>query len=262
MFKKILASFLFALTVAGPVFAAVQNVQVETWNSEEGLTRLKRSEYKNDFYQLVNFYQPQINPLYCSAATGVTILNALNYGNIASQAQGEAIKPESMGGGVIEFHLYTQKMFFNEKTDLVKKHEIIELKEPKGVLDGKEVYDPGLTLGEFSQVLTKAYKIKTRVTYVEKNDETTLNKFRETVKKVLSDEKNLIVVNFDGKVLGQKTNGHISLLAAYDEESDSVLILDTALHKNQWYFAPVEKLVEAMNTKDGEKFRGYMVVSK
>ena len=57
----------------------------EVWNSEEGLKRLSRSQFKNDFYQLVNFFQPQINPIYCGAASSVMILNAFNYGKIASQ---------------------------------------------------------------------------------------------------------------------------------------------------------------------------------
>ena len=50
----------------------VENILVK-WNGEQGLERFERSKYKNDFYQLVNFYQPQINPLYCSVASSVIV---------------------------------------------------------------------------------------------------------------------------------------------------------------------------------------------
>jgi hypothetical protein len=70
------------------------------------------------------------------------------------------------------------------------------------------------------------------------------------------------VVNFDGKVFGNKTGGHISPIVAYDEKSDSLLVLDVALHKNPWYWVDLKEMVTAMNTKDGENFRGYLITKK
>lgn len=260
MFKKII--FIFAITFSNTVFAAPENSQVENWNSSEGLKKLERSKFKNDFYQLANFYEPQINPLYCSAATGVAILNALNYGNIPSQKEFETTKPEALGGGVIEFHLYSQQTFFNEQTDKIKRRAIIDLKEPKKIARGKEVFDPGLTLDEFSQILYKVYKLKTKATHVERNDEKSIKKFRDQLKKSLEDDKSFVATGFDRKILGQEGSGHFSLIAAYDEESDSVLVLDAALQKYQWFWTPLKTLVAAMNTKDGESYRGYLVVSR
>lgn len=261
MFRKVFI-VLIASILASSAFAQEKNSQVEFWNSSEGMKKLERSEFKNDFYQLINFYQAQVNPLYCGAATGSTILNALNYGSIESQKELEITKPESLGGGTIPFALHLQKNFFNEKTDKVKKREIINLETPKSKVDGKDIYDPGLTLCQFSDIMSKSYGLKTKMTHVEDSSEKTANKFRKKLKEILRDNKNFIVANFDGKSLGLKTNGHISLLAAYDEETDSVLVLDPALHKNMWYFTSVENLVKAMNTKDGEKYRGYVIVSK
>jgi len=34
------------------------------------------------------------------------------------------------------------------------------------------------------------------------------------------------------------------------------------LHKNPWYWVSVTDMVKAMNTLDGEKFRGYLIVSR
>ncbi len=233
------------------------------WNSKQGLERLERSKFKNDFYQLANFYQPQINPLYCSVATSVIILNAFENGEIANQKELAVAKPESLGGGQMEFHSYSQLNFLNAQTDQIKKREIIELKAPKDVVDGKENYDPGLTLLELTDVLHKVHKLKLRVVFADENNAQKIEKFRQDLKKFLAEDKYFIAVNFDGHVLGTKTGGHISPVAAYDEESDSVLVLDVALHKGTvWYFAPVVKLYEAMNSKDGAKYRGYLVVSK
>ena len=63
-------------------------------------------------------------------------------------------------------------------------------------------------------------------------------------------------------VLENKTRGHISLIAAYQQDSDEVLVLDAALHKNQWQWVSLSNIISAMNTKDGNQYRGYMTVEK
>jgi hypothetical protein len=260
MFKKF-SVFLLLFIFSATVFAQDENPQIDIWNSARGLQKLDRSRFKNDFYQLANFYQPQMNPLFCGVATATIIRNALDQGNIPSQAESEIHKPQATGGGVVEFHLYSQSGFFNEKTDKIKKREIIKY-EASTLVDGKEVYDPGMSLTDYSKILSRAYKLKVDVTYAEKNDQESVDKFRKILKNVLTDNKRFLVVNFDGKLLGNQTRGHISPLVAFDEESDSVLILDVALHKNPWYWVSVEKLYTAMNSLDNKTFRGYLVVGR
>jgi hypothetical protein len=63
-------------------------------------------------------------------------------------------------------------------------------------------------------------------------------------------------------VLENKTRGHMSLVSAYQQDSDEVLVLDVALHKNQWQWVSLSNIVSAMNTKDGKQYRGYMIVEK
>jgi hypothetical protein len=58
-------------------FSAEKEVVLVAWNSEEGLHKLSRAAFKNDFYQLAHSYQPQINPLYCGIASSVIVLNAM-----------------------------------------------------------------------------------------------------------------------------------------------------------------------------------------
>lgn len=227
--------------------------------------RLIESKYNNDFFELVNFYQPQINPLYCSIATAVMILNAFAHKEgeiIPSQKNAEIQKPEELGGKIIEFNAYLQDGFLNDKTNKIKKKEQIELVEPVSQKNNKKQYDPGLNLQEFANILTKIHNLKVKKIYAKKNDEKSITKFRNNLKKYLQDDENFVVANFDGKEIGVETRGHISPVAAYHEASDSVLILDVALHKNSWYFVSVEKLHKAMNTKDGKNFRGYLIISK
>ncbi len=228
MIKKILFCFAFILTS--------QAIAAENFNSKEGITRLERAELKEDFYQLINFYQAQINPFYCSIATSVTILNAINY------QENKALP-------------FSQQTFLSEKTDKIKSQKIIRREEKNE--EGN--YDEGLSLLDLSKIL-QSYKLDTKLTYVEKNDETSIAKFRSEIRNALQNKNIFLVANFDGKTLGRKTNGHFSPVVAYDEKSDSVLVMDVALYKNQWFWASVPDLTGAMNTKDGENYRGYLLV--
>lgn len=247
MFKKSALLFFLFTNFA---FAA------EVWNSEEGLKRLNRSQFKNDFYQLVNFFQPQINPVYCGAASSSMILNALNYGKIASQKNSEIVNP--IDGAVIPYPLYLQSAFFNEKTDKIKKLSIIQFKEKNTA--GK--YDPGMVIGDLQKTLREVYKTKAELTYASVNDAAAVENFRKLVKEVFVDQNRFIISNIDRKALNQKGSGHFMPIVAYDEETDSVLALDPATHKMPWFWVNLPQLYSAMNTKDGENYRGYLVLSK
>jgi hypothetical protein len=240
-------------------FSENNEIVIDVWSDKSGLEKLNRSQYKNDFYQLTNYFQTQINPFYCGVATSVIILNALRAPKDAIQSQSiaEAKLPEAFGGGVANYEFYLQSSFLNEKTDKIKDREIIEL---KNLNDSKENLDPGLNLDQLAQIL-KTYKVKVTVVHAENADEKSINKFRNTIKKVLNDQTSFIEVNFDSGSLGLKTFGHHSPLAAYDSESDSVLVMDVS-YKRPWYWVPVTHLYKAMNTKDGYKYRGYLIISE
>jgi len=252
MFKKSVAIFFLFTNLAWTDFALAS----EVWNSEEGLKRLERSQFKNDFYQLVNFFQPQISPVFCAAASSVMVLNALNYGKIESQKHSEIINPEN--NQVIPYSLYLQSHFFNENTDKIKKISVIQFKEK----NDKGNYDAGIQIGDLYKMLTKVYSVKAKLFYVKSNDEKSRNKFRELVKEITQDKNRFLIVNFDRKALNQKGSGHFMPIVAYDAESDSVLALDPAVHKMPWFWVDVAQIYGAMNTKDGDAYRGYLVIPK
>lgn len=95
-------------------------------------------------------------------------------------------------------------------------------------------------------------------------DSFSVETFRGAVATNLAREGDYLLVNYQREELGQARVGHISPLAAYDADSDLVLILDTASYYYPHSWVPLEKLYAAMATTDpsSEKMRGYLTVSR
>ena len=240
-------------------FSPNGDVALVAWDTTTGRDRLVRSEYKNDYFQLAHNFQPQANPLYCGIASSVIVLNSmrLSTGGVPNQKAIEVKVPEALGSGYLDYPSYSQLTLLGEKTESVKSRAIIELKNQN---DPKAKLDPGLTLQNLHDVL-KAYGTRVQLHYANRNPDEGTKVFRDTLKKALSDSSDFVIVNFHGKTMGAPTDGHISPVAAYDEKSDSVLLLDVAGYLNPWYWAPAEHLYRAMHTKDGDNYRGYVVIS-
>ncbi|MFN2100252.1 phytochelatin synthase family protein [Altererythrobacter sp. MF3-039] len=85
---------------------------------------------------------------------------------------------------------------------------------------------------------------------------------RAAIKRNLATDDDYLLVNYQREVLGQDRVGHISPLAAYDADTDRVLIMDTASYKYPHTWVPVTELHAAMATIDGEtgKSRGWIEV--
>jgi hypothetical protein len=95
-------------------------------------------------------------------------------------------------------------------------------------------------------------------------DTVSLDDFRVAVQRNLADPDDYLLVNYQRGVLGQAAVGHISPLAAYDADTDRVLIMDTASYKYPPTWVPLAKLYEAMNTTDSSsgRARGYVEVTQ
>jgi hypothetical protein len=228
------------------------------WDTEEGKSRLAGSAYKTDFFQLAHNFQPQANPLYCGIASSVIVLNALrlNRNAVPSQESLEVVVPENLGGGRRPYPAYSQLTLLGERTEAVKPRAVIELKNTGA--EGSEI-DPGLKLAQLKGIL-EAYDTHVDLHYAAADTEAAVAAFREDLKSVLADSVRFVLVNFNGSTIGASTHGHISPVAAYDEKTDSVLLLDVAGYYNPWYWAPVADLYGAMHTLDGNHYRGYLVV--
>lgn len=240
-------------------FSPNSDVTIVAWDTREGRDRLMRSEYKNDYFQLAHNFQPQANPLYCGIASSVIVLNSMRLATngVPSQKAIEVKVPEALGGGRLDYPSYSQLTLLGEKTDSVKSRTVIELRNQN---DPKAKLNPGLTLQDLRGVL-ETYGTRAQLYYADREPGEGTDDFRTTLKKALSDSTHFVIVNFHGKTMGAPSDGHISPVAAYDEKSDSVLLLDVAGYLNPWYWAPAEYLYRAMHTRDGGKYRGYIVVS-
>lgn len=91
----------------------------------------------------------------------------------------------------------------------------------------------------------------------------TLDEFRTLVSKNLQESGNFVLVNYLRKAIGQETGGHISPVAAYNEETDRFLILDVSRYKYPPVWVKAEELWKAMATVDSVsgKTRGFVLVS-
>ncbi|VEU36694.1 unnamed protein product [Pseudo-nitzschia multistriata] len=145
-------------------------------------------------------------------------------------------------------------------------------------VDLEEIKKDGITLRDF-QCLAHCQGLSVESRYC---DETfSLNEFRRVVERACieqsveeedelehngEDENQLLeclIVSYSRKTLGQTGDGHFSPLAAYDKESDSVLILDTARFKYGAHWTKLPLIYEAMKPldKSSGKPRGYALLS-
>ena len=228
------------------------------WHTAEGQSRLARSAHKTDFFQLAHNFQPQANPLYCGVASSVIVLNSmrLNRNAVPSQKPIEVEVPRDLGGGHLYYPAYSQLTLLGERTEPVKPRAVIELKNTG---EGEDELDPGLKLAQLKGIL-EAYDTRADLHYADVDSEDAVAAFREDLRAVLADSVRFLVVNFKGRIMGASTDGHISPVAAYDQKTDSVLLLDVAGYLNPWYWVPVAHLYGAMHTLDGNHYRGYLVV--
>jgi glutathione gamma-glutamylcysteinyltransferase len=147
-------------------------------------------------------------------------------------------------------------------------------------VDMEEIKQSGITLQDF-QCLAFCQGLSVELQYCD--DETSsLEGFRKAVERACLEEPfennekekenqnddgqkilECLVVSYSRKVLNQTGDGHFSPLAAYDKESDSVLILDTARFKYGAHWTKLPLIYEAMKPIDNAtgKSRGYALLS-
>lgn len=251
-------SVLILLVFSAPTFADVVD-----WSSPEGVQRLERARQKADFFRLANRFESQKNKVFCGPATAVILLNAFRLGAETIPADKLTFDahflPLLPAGMVPYFQKYTQDTVFTESAQRVKTPAQI-CGEPIG---GKADY--GYQLHQFEQTL-RAHGLTAKAFVVEDTaDKQSAAKqvaeIRERLAENVGNPENFAVVNFSRPALDQKGGGHISPLGAYDERSDSFLVLDVNPNAANWFWASSDALVAAMRTKDTERNRGYLMVS-
>jgi hypothetical protein len=171
---------------------------------------------------------------FCGVASIVMVLNAL----AVPAPESAALSP---------FSAFDQDNFFSERTEAVL---------PRAVLERQ-----GMTLDELG-LLIAAFGLHADVQHA---SDTTLDHFRRAMMDILATEDRFVIVNYLRSALGQKTGGHISPLAAYDEDTDRFLILDVSRYKYPPVWVGAAELFDAMNTRDADndnRSRGFVVAGR
>ena len=170
---------------------------------------------------------------YCSVASAITVLNAM------------PIK-KPVDPSYAPYAYFTQSNYFTPK--------VVKVISPQTVLS------QGMTRDEMSMTLAQ-HGVKTKsIAGDTLNDEA----LRTLLQKALGDDGQFVLANYLRATLGQVGGGHWSVLAAYDAQSDSVLILDVAKYKYAPVWVSISTLQKAIATIDttSNKARGLVIVSE
>lgn len=258
MIALVVVTFVVA---ANTTFPAPAPGAVVAFNSPEGVARLERSKAKIDFFALADQFEEQQNAGLCGPTSGVIVLNALRIENdkIEKPVDKTAVPEDLLTKNPLPkgfdpyVHRYTQRAFFDDHLFKVKSKEVYY---GSPAADGKR--DGGLQIKQLGDVL-KNHGLDVEVRIVDdKLDEAAA---KRAIIENLQRANDYVIVNYHRGVLGQKGGGHISPLGAYDEQSDSFLILDVnPVEGKRWVWADAMTLFNAMRTKDHDDNRGFLLV--
>lgn len=195
------------------------------------------SAEKGDFLPLMSQFVSEYQATFCGIASSVMALNALD------------IK-RPLAPKWYPYYYWDQDNIFTE--------EVLKQVKPVSGVDAG-----GITLAQLETLLNLS-GAKAEKTFAQDTD---VDAFRTAARAALNDPDAILIVNFARDVFGQAGldgGGHISPIAAYNEEADRFLVLDVARYKYLPSWATAETLYAAMNTTDtsSNKSRGFVVVRK
>ena len=123
-----------------------------------------------------------------------------------------------------------------------------EPEQVNAVAPMEQVLFGGMTLDTLGALLN-AHGADANVLHAE---DVTIEEFRSSAIGNLQREGDFVLINYLRSTMGQETGGHISPIAAWDVETDRVLVLDVADYKYPPVWVDAALLFEAMNAVDSE----------
>lgn len=212
---------------------AADAVQVTYWDSPAGKTLRARIPADADYWSLSPNFAVQNTQSYCAVASAVTVLNSMTI----SKPVDPTYAP---------YNYFTQNNYF---TPAVAK-----------VISAQTVLAIGMTREQMTETLTLQGVNATSAA----GDSFSDDSLRNLLRKALGDDGQFVLANYLRANLNQVGGGHWSVLAAYDAESDSMLILDVAKYKYTPAWVGISTLRGAIATIDGtsNKARGLVLVSE
>ena len=245
------------LFVSGPGHAAPMTPLLE-WPTEASEARLSRSTHKADFFPLSNHFLSQDNKIFCGPVSAAIVLNALRLRRRpALPLDTHSLARDELAWLSDKFNPFLRKytphnvLTRDTKTRMEVMGKPIEIK-------GELKRDFGLQLRQLAQVF-RAHQALVTIRVVD--DDRPGDAIKRELAQNLATPHNFVVVNYARRALGQSGGGHISPLAAYDERSDSFLIMDVNPNRAPWVWVHSADLIAAMRTFDTVENRGYLLIS-
>jgi hypothetical protein len=235
--KKFLPAFIlvaFLSPIMGETLASSSaEPTVIYWDTPEGKTLRARMPADADYWQLAPTFAVQLTQSYCSVASAITVLNAM-----------PIQKP--VDPTYAPYAYFTQSNFF---TPGVAK-----------IITPQTVLAIGMTREQMAETLSQQGVTAISIA----GDTFSEESLRSLLKVALGDDGRFVLANYFRANLGQVGGGHWSALAAYDAQSDNVLILDVAKYKYPPVWVKLGTLLQAIATIDttSNKARGLVIVSK
>jgi hypothetical protein len=231
-FKKVLCVLCFVLSSPLLTFAADSSGPVY-FDQPASAKLFEEAEVKGQFWTLARYYISQRIDTFCSVASSVMVLNALEV-------------PSPVSPMTYPYNKFDEQNFFTR--------EVLEAQKVRNIAGD------GLYLAEMSDML-KAHGVTVGTHHA---DTVSLEQFRTMAVAALKSTDSYIVVNFERAKVGQSGGGHFSPLAAYHRRSDRFLMLDVARYKYPPMWVKAEDLWAAMNTVDADAKakRGFVIVSR
>lgn len=216
----------------------------------EGQARLRSCDRCAAYPWLAASFDTQITQAFCGVASSVMALNA-------------SAAPKPLSVPYEPYRYFTQCNILNDRA--------------RARLDLDRVADEGLTLAQVQWLLNAQDDVQATCFHAgapapDAPPESVppcavaadAAQFREAAKAALGAQGRFVLINFSRGTMSDdgQGGGHFSPLAAYDDETDSFLVMDVARYKYPPFWVDAALLWQAMATTDtvSERHRGYVVI--
>jgi len=226
------------------------------FSSDEGLARLGRSTAKVDFPALANQFEAQSNAAFCGPTSAAIVLNAIRARSADMPRDRSRLRAEDLQYMPSNFDLTVPRFTQDNVITKGQKTRAQVLGEPVSI-NGKQVKDFGYQLRQLDEML-RANGLVTRLTIVD--DSRLEQDIRAELVENLMRRGDYVIAAYRRESVGQRGGGHISPLGAYDEESDSFLVLDVNPASAGWVWMSAATLIKGMRTFDTVENRGYILI--
>ena len=237
------------------------------WGTKESNEMIIRTKYNKPFFALANYYAGQVWPITCGPATARIVLSAIyvRTNTPLPLDKHHSLYKDIHGMNLGMFTMSDRNVFDIYKGDdedldydIITRHKKHTYGEHKGELYG------GIDADKLAEIINmhkpaKATFVEVKSTEVDKKS---VDNFRNVVKEIMLSEGKYMIANFHIAAIIPYTSGHFSPVVAYDEKTDTVLIMDVASHNMNWSWIKVEELYRAMNSAVSGIKRGYIIVEE